>query len=104
MALRDLASLFFKTREHSQVHTGRESSQPPHLDQAPLPEIKLHSKDAAIQREKDPGKQLYLFLYVKLPPVLTLILSARLLKDTIMLPGLLIFFRTRTVWAKSVGE
>lgn len=36
--------------------------------------------------------------------LLTLILSARLLKATIMLPGLLIFFRTLTVWAKSVGE
>lgn len=35
---------------------------------------------------------------------LTLICSARLLNATIMLPGLLIFFKTRTVWAKRVGE
>jgi hypothetical protein len=35
---------------------------------------------------------------------LTLILSAKLLKATIIFPGLLIFFRTRTVCAKRVGE
>lgn len=70
-----------------------------------MPRNPSPQQDTGIHRQNNHIRNQSLLLCVpKFSGVLTLILSARLLKDTIMFPGLLIFFRTRTVWAKSVGE
>lgn len=71
-------------------------------DQAPFPSTAASQRRCSFkQMEKDARFISFWLLFYLL---LTLILSARLLNATIMLPGLLIFFRTLTVWAKSVGE